>query len=139
VQEAPPVVARYEPAGQDVHAVAPAALYLPMAHATQVVAAAAPVVAEYVPAAQDRHVAMLVAPTAVLYLPATQLVHDAAPVAAEYFPAAQLTQVAALVAVVAADAVPRGQRLHAAEDVAPTTALQRPAPHGVQAAVPAVE
>jgi len=46
VHEAPPVVARYEPAGQDVHAVAPAALYLPTGHAMQAVAAAAPVVAE---------------------------------------------------------------------------------------------
>ena len=82
---------------------------------------------------------MLVAPTVVLYLPATHVVHAEEPAAAEYLPAAQLTQVAALVAVVAADAVPAGHRLHAAEEVAPTVELQRPAPHGVQVAVPAVE
>lgn len=66
MQKTEPLLAAYDPAGQAVHALAPA-------------------VDEYLPTAQGRHVVLEVAPVAVLYVPHGQ---DRQPVpVAEYVPA----------------------------------------------------
>ena len=85
-----------------------------------------------VPAAQLTQVLADVAPTALDHVPEPQFVHDVAAVDAEYVPATHLTHVVFEFAPKAFELVPMGQLWQAAEDVAPTAVEKRPAAQGVQ-------
>jgi hypothetical protein len=85
-----PVVLKYVPAAQGVHAAEPASLeYVPTAHDTHTLVSVPVATCVDLPAAQGAHAASLLAPSVGAYLPAGQIVHAADPAAAEYVPAAQ--------------------------------------------------
>jgi carbon monoxide dehydrogenase subunit G len=115
-----PVVARYLPASQSVHATLGDLVEanLPLGHVSQPVFT--PSAALYVPAPQLSHAVF--APADALYVPAWQLLHDA-PVVARYLPASQ--SVHATVASLAVAYWPFGHVSHFV--FAPANALYLPA------------
>ena len=133
-QELDPAAA-YCPTPQSVHTSDPRRLYVPEGHWS--IHAAVPE-APNVPGGHSMHVDGLVAPVALLTVPARQVVHPEAPKDA-HVPAAHIIQADKEVAPVTALAVPAGHAVHTVLSVPPEDVDQVPARHAVHPVDPEVE